>query len=74
MDGVVRPRRRGLQSVAPLFVDLFERYMPDPFVLAIGLTALTAVLALLIAPKGSPEIIATTGTTASSPFLALPSR
>jgi short-chain fatty acids transporter len=60
MDGVVRPRRRGLQSVAPLFVDLFERYMPDPFVLAIGLTALTAVLALLIAPKGSPEIIATT--------------
>ncbi len=42
-----------------MFVDLFERYMPDPFVLAIGLTALTAVLALLIAPKGSPELIVT---------------
>jgi len=54
-----QPRRRGLQSLAPMFVDLFERYMPDPFVLAIGLTALTAILALLIAPKGSPEMIVT---------------
>ena len=51
------PRRRGLQSLAPMFVDLFERYMPDPFVLAIGLTAVSALLALLIAPKGSPENI-----------------
>ncbi len=40
-----------------MFVDLFERYMPDPFVLAIGLTALTALLALVIAPKGSPAMI-----------------
>ena len=40
-----------------MFVDLFERYMPDPFVLAIGLTAITAVLALLIAPHGSPTVI-----------------
>ena len=55
-----QPRRRGLQSLAPMFVDLFERYMPDPFVLAIGLTALTAVLALLIAPNGSPTMIVTT--------------
>lgn len=51
------PRRRGLQTLAPVFVGLFERYMPDPFVLAIGLTAVTAVLALLIAPKGSPVTI-----------------
>jgi len=42
-----------------MFVDLFERYMPDPFVLAIGLTALTALLALAIAPKGSPALIVT---------------
>lgn len=55
-----QPRRRGLQSLAPMFVGLFERYMPDPFVLAIGLTALTAILALLIAPKGSPAMIITT--------------
>ncbi len=54
-----QPRRRGLQSLAPLFVGLFERYMPDPFVLAIGLTALTAVLALGIAPKGSPAMVVT---------------
>jgi len=52
-----QPRRRGLQSLAPLFVGLFERYMPDPFVLAIGLTALTAVLALLLAPQGSPAMV-----------------
>ncbi len=55
-----QPRRRGLQALAPMFVSLFERYMPDPFVLAIGLTAVTAVLALLIAPKGSPATIVTT--------------
>ncbi len=62
MSGTAIPqhRRRGLHSIAPLFVDLFERYMPDPFVLAIILTALTAVLALLIAPKGSPETIVST--------------
>jgi short-chain fatty acids transporter len=62
MSGTAIPqhRRRGLHSIAPLFVDLFERYMPDPFVLAIILTALTAVLALLIAPKGAPETIVST--------------
>ncbi|MGI4939661.1 MAG: short-chain fatty acid transporter [Janthinobacterium lividum] len=55
-----QPRRRGLQSLAPTFVGLFERYMPDPFVLAIGLTVLTAALALGIAPKGTPAMIVTT--------------
>lgn len=55
-----RPRRRGLQSLAPIFVGLFERYMPDPFVLAIGLTVVTAILALLIAPHGSPAMIVST--------------
>jgi short-chain fatty acids transporter len=60
MSDAALPRpRRGLQSLAPTFVGLFERYMPDPFVLAIGLTALTAILALLIAPKGSPTMIVT---------------
>jgi len=52
-------RRRGLQSLGPTFVGLFERYMPDPFVLAIGLTVLTAALALGIAPKGAPATIVT---------------
>jgi short-chain fatty acids transporter len=60
MSDAALPRpRRGLQSLAPTFVGLFERYMPDPFVLAIGLTALTAILALLIAPQGSPTMIVT---------------
>ena len=56
---LTQPPRRGLQSLAPVFVGLFERYMPDPFVLAIGLTAVTAILALLIAPNGWPVIIIT---------------
>jgi short-chain fatty acids transporter len=57
MDNVSTTRRRGLQVIAPLFVNLFERLMPDPFVLAIGLTAIVAVLALLIAPRGTPDVI-----------------
>ena len=42
-----------------MFVGLFERYMPDPFMLAIRLTAVRAVLALLIASEGSPATIIT---------------
>ena len=57
MDNVAATRRRGLQSIAPLFVNLFERLMPDPFVIAIALTAVVAVLALLLAPRGTPDII-----------------
>jgi short-chain fatty acids transporter len=57
MDGVAVKPRRGLQAVAPLFVNLFERMMPDPFVLAVGLTALVAVLAWLVAPNGTPAVI-----------------
>jgi short-chain fatty acids transporter len=57
MDKVSATNRRGLQVIAPLFVNLFERLMPDPFVLAIGLTAVVAVLALLIAPRGTPDVI-----------------
>ena len=59
MDNVTRTSRRGLQSIAPLFVNLFERTMPDPFVLAVGLTALVAALALLLAPNGTPDVILT---------------
>lgn len=57
MDGIAVKRRRGLQTVAPLFVNVFERVMPDPFVLAVGLTALVAVLAWMVAPKGTPDVI-----------------
>ena len=36
-----------------LFVHLFERLLPDPFVFAILLSLATAVLAMLLAPNGS---------------------
>ncbi len=47
-------RRR---SFAALSIDLFERYMPDPFILAIGLAVLVAIAAALIAPRGSLPVI-----------------
>lgn len=48
------PRRRSFVAGS---VYVFERIMPDPFVLAIGLTFLVAAAALLTAPKGTPEIV-----------------
>ena len=50
------PKRRSFTSVS---VDLFERWMPDAFVLAIALTALVALAAAVFAPMGTPEIIVT---------------
>lgn len=54
--GAVQPAtaRRGV--VAGL-VYAFERLMPDPFVLSIGLTVVVIALAAAIAPKGSPAMI-----------------
>lgn len=52
----VAPRRRSFTGVTTY---LFERIMPDAFVLAIGLTVLVALAALLIAPHGSPAVILT---------------
>ena len=40
-------------------VYVFERLMPDPFVLAIGLTILVAGAALLFAPNGAPAVVVT---------------
>ncbi|WP_189041366.1 short-chain fatty acid transporter [Aliidongia dinghuensis] len=51
---VEEPRRRGLVSLS---VYLFEQLMPDPFVIAIALTVFVALLAALLAPHGTPEII-----------------
>jgi short-chain fatty acids transporter len=44
--------------ITALFVVLFERVMPDPFVFAILLTFLAAALALGFAPHGAPREIA----------------
>lgn len=50
------PTRRGF---AGMFVYLFERVMPDAFVLAIALTAVVAACAWLFAPHGTPDVILT---------------
>ena len=49
-------RRRSFTAVTTY---LFERIMPDAFVLAIGLTALVAGAAALFAPRGSFDVIVT---------------
>lgn len=46
-----------LQRAVSYFVYLFEKIMPDPFVLVILLTVITALAAILIAPQGTPEHI-----------------
>ena len=51
-------RRSPLQRLTSLFVQLFERYTPNPYILAVGLTILTGLLAAVLAPKGSlPTIL-----------------
>jgi short-chain fatty acids transporter len=46
-----------LQRSVGYCVYLFERIMPDPFVLVILLTIITALAAVLVAPHGSPQHI-----------------
>lgn len=46
-----------MQRAVASCVYLFERLMPDPFVIVILLTVLTALCAVVFAPKGSPEVI-----------------
>jgi len=52
-------RRSFLQRLTSFFVQLFECYTPDPYILAVGLTILTGMLAALFAPKGSLPTILT---------------
>lgn len=46
-----------MQRAVASCVYLFERLMPDPFVIVILLTVLTALCAVAFAPKGTPEVI-----------------
>jgi short-chain fatty acids transporter len=47
-----------LSRVTGVFVYLFERLLPEPFVFAVLLTILTAILAFIFAPKNTaPEIL-----------------
>jgi short-chain fatty acids transporter len=45
------------RSFTSISIDLFERLMPDAFVLAIALTALVAIAAAIFAPRGTPAVI-----------------
>jgi short-chain fatty acids transporter len=50
--------RTPLNRITAFFVYLFERITPDPYIFAVTLTIVTALLAALLAPKGSiPEIL-----------------
>ena len=40
--------RKGMEKLTNFFTELMRKYLPDPFVFAIGLTLLTFVLALII--------------------------
>ena len=48
-----------LLSVTSFFLFLFERITPDPYIFAVALTILTALLAGILAPKGSADMILT---------------
>jgi hypothetical protein len=52
-------RRTPLSSVTSFFLFLFERITPDPYIFAVVLTILTALLAAIFAPKGSADVILT---------------
>ncbi|MEV0085031.1 short-chain fatty acid transporter [Saccharopolyspora sp. NPDC003752] len=45
-----------MTKIANFFTELMRRYLPDPFVFAIGLTFLTLLLALTVEGKGFLEI------------------
>ncbi len=46
-----------IRALGASLARLFRAVTPDPFLLAIGLTALTAVLALLLTPIGAGELV-----------------
>ncbi len=55
MTAVTEARRPPKRGMVALSVALFERWMPDPFLIAIGLTFATVLAALALAPKGTPD-------------------
>ena len=49
--------RTALNRLTAFFVYLFERITPDPYIFAVILTIVTALLAAVLAPKGSAQEI-----------------
>ncbi|AQV98057.1 short-chain fatty acid transporter [Cupriavidus necator] len=50
-----------MNKIAGFFTELMRRYLPDPFVFAIGLTLLTMALAVLVQGQAVPGVIASWG-------------
>lgn len=50
-----------MTKIAGFFTELMRRYLPDPFVFAIGLTLLTMALAVLVQGQAAPAVIASWG-------------
>ncbi|WPB55563.1 short-chain fatty acid transporter [Xylophilus sp. GOD-11R] len=50
-----------MQKITAFFTELMRKYLPDPFVFAIGLTLLTMVLALTVQGQGFTELTTSWG-------------
>ena len=57
-----RPRRTVMSSVTGFFTELMRKYLPDPFVFAIGLTLLTLLMAVTIEGQGFLDMADAWGT------------
>lgn len=52
-----RKRRGPLQSSAQFFTNLMDKYLPDPLVIAILLTALTMLLAMVFQGSSPADVV-----------------
>ena len=50
-----------MSKIAGFFTELMRRYLPDPFVFAIGLTLLTMALAVTVQGQAAPAVIVSWG-------------
>ena len=50
-----------MQKITAFFTELMRKYLPDPFVFAIGLTLLTMLLAVLVQGQGIADMTASWG-------------
>ena len=46
-----------MDKITTFFTELMRKYLPDPFVFALGLTFLTFILAIIVEGKGSIEMV-----------------
>jgi len=50
-----------LNKIAGFFTELMRRYLPDPFVFAIGLTLLTMLMAMVVEGQAAPAVVTSWG-------------